>query len=204
MGLLDATEHLGETESESDEEVLARSIRFPSAFALIVDRYESAFLRKAMSYVRSKEEAEDIVQEAFAKIYLHAGKFRTVEGASFKSWAYRILINTSITHYQKRKREGHQSVELEPEHFESLPDTLSQTHEHEELREYVLSVLSRLPDQFARILHLHFVEGKPHKEIADQEGLSVPAVKTRVHRAKKEFRKVAERFDDALTQQSLP
>ncbi|MCP6768921.1 hypothetical protein NL529_29160, partial [Klebsiella pneumoniae] len=61
----------------SDEEVLAASVAHPSLFALLVRKYEAAFLRKAQSIIRDEEEAIDIVQEAFTKIYINAGKFKT-------------------------------------------------------------------------------------------------------------------------------
>jgi len=50
-------------------------------------------------------------------------------------------------------------------------------------------VFSKMPKHLAKVLHLHFIEGSPHKEIAEKEGVSVSAIKTRVHRAKKEFKK---------------
>lgn len=113
------------------------------------------------------------------------------EGASFKSWAYRILLNTVFTRYQKRKRDWSHTAALDPEIYEMLPDLESRTAERAEVSEYILSVLVRLPENFARVLELHFLEGKPQKEIAEMENLSVGAVKTRIHRAKEEFRKVA-------------
>ena len=79
MGLLDDAEI--KLEEQADEEVLRRSIKKPAFFAVLIDRYEDAFLRKAESIVHNREEAEDIVQEAFAKIYQYAGRFVTVEGA---------------------------------------------------------------------------------------------------------------------------
>src|SRR5512146_75715 len=90
----------------SDEELLALSVAHPSLFALLVRKYEEPFLRKARSIVRDEEDAVDVVQEAFTKIYLNAKKFKPQEGASFSSWGYRILINTALTQYQKRKRRG--------------------------------------------------------------------------------------------------
>ncbi|OGG47487.1 hypothetical protein A3D66_00280 [Candidatus Kaiserbacteria bacterium RIFCSPHIGHO2_02_FULL_50_9] len=188
MGLLDDAEI--KLEEQADEEVLRRSIKKPAFFAVLLDRYEDAFLRKAESIVHNREEAEDIVQEAFAKIYQYGGRFVTVEGASFKSWGYKILMNTAFTHYQKRKRQWQETAELDPELYEMLPDRESRQFEKEEMRDYLISVFSRMPEHFARILQFHFLDGLPQKEIAKREDISVGAVKTRIHRAKKEFKKV--------------
>lgn len=172
-----------------DEEILERSITHPSLFAVLVARYQEAFLRKAEGIVRSREEAEDIVQETFTKIYFNARRFKTVEGASFKSWGYKILMNTTFTHYQKLKKKGAAHVELEPEFYETLPDPANYSHE-ETMRDYVASFLSRMPAQLARPLSLHFIDEYSQKEIADMEGTTVSAIKTKIYRAKREFQRL--------------
>jgi|TARA_Y100000310_G_scaffold170442_2_gene170612 RNA polymerase sigma-70 factor (ECF subfamily) len=177
---------------KTDEELLALSVKKPGVFEVLLERYQAAFLRKSLTVVRGKEEAEDIVQETFAKIYLNAARFEKQEGASFKSWGYKILLNTSFTHYQRLKRRAGATAELDPEFYEMLPDVDSRSFEKQEVSDYLVSVFSRMPDHLARALHMHFVEGLPQKDIAKAENSSVSAVKTRIHRAKKEFRKIAE------------
>lgn len=183
---------LDENTERSDEELLAVSVSHPWLFALLVRRYEEAFLRKAQGIVREREEAEDIVQEAFTKIYLNAGKFKKQEGAKFSSWGYRILINTALTHYQKRKRAGLANVALDDEIWALIPDKQLRQFEKTELMDEVASVLSKMPEMFSKALHSFFIEGKSQEEMALEEGVSVGAIKTRVHRAKKEFKKIHE------------
>jgi len=188
-----AMEYLSDEETAQemqDEEVLVASLSHPSLFATLVRKYEEPFLRKAMSIVHSTEGAEDIVQEAFVKIYLNAGKFKKQEGASFSSWGYRILINTALTHYMKNKRERGVRADLEPEIMELIPDKNLKQFEKKEFADEVASVLTRMPPLFASVLNAFFLEGKSQEEIAASEGMSVGAIKTRVHRAKKEFRKI--------------
>jgi len=177
---------------KSDEELLALSVAHPSLFALLVRKYEAAFLRKALSIVRDEEDAVDVVQEAFTKIYLNAKKFKRQEGASFSSWGYRILINTALTQYQKRKRRGQMSAQLDDEIWQLIPDKNLRQFEKKEFIDEVASVLSRMPTPLARALSMFFLEGKSQEEIAKEEGLTVGAVKTRVHRAKAQFKKIHE------------
>jgi len=174
----------------SDEVVLARAVSSPRYFAEILRRYQEPFLRKARTVVYSEEEAEDIVQETFMKIYQYADRFQPQAGASFKSWGYRILMNTAFTRYQKLKKEFVARAPLETEHYESLADLESLQFEQQETRDYVISVLVRLPDHFARVLSLYYLEQKSQSEIAEVEKTSVGAIKTRMHRAKLEFKKV--------------
>ncbi len=173
----------------SDAEVLARSKREPELFALLVRRYESALLRRARTILKSPEDAEEVVQDAFTKMYLYADKYRAQEGAQFSSWAYTILNRVAYTKYRAKSSEWGKRAELTPEHYESLPDARAEFLEDLSLRDEVLVALAKLPETMAKILRLQFIEGKSQEEIAAQERLSIPAIKTRVHRAKKLFKK---------------
>jgi RNA polymerase sigma-70 factor (ECF subfamily) len=171
-----------------DAELLARSKREPELFAVLVRRYEAALLRRAKSILWSPEDAEEVVQDAFTKMYLYADKYHPQEGASFSSWMYTILNRVAYTKYAARRKEGGRRADLEPEHYESLPDARAEFLEDLSIRDEVIAALAKLPDASARILRLQFIEGKTQEEIAASEQLSVPAVKTRVHRAKKLFK----------------
>ncbi|MBC7836603.1 RNA polymerase sigma factor [Acetobacteraceae bacterium] len=182
----------------SDEELLIASLSHPSLFAVLVRKYEEPFLRKAKSIVHEQEEAEDIVQETFTKIYLNAAKFKKQEGASFSSWGYRVLINTALTHYMKRKRKGGREVALDEEIWNLIPDRNLRQFEKKELTDEIASVLVRMSPLFAKALSAFFIDGQTQEEIAKEEGVSVGAIKTRVHRAKTEFRKIYESLKPSI------
>ncbi|MBI4136060.1 MAG: RNA polymerase sigma factor [Candidatus Vogelbacteria bacterium] len=180
----------------TDEEVLALSLKDPQEFKLIVDRYESAFLRKTRTILGQREEVQDVVAETFTKIYFSAGRFRVIPGANFRSWAYRILVNTAISYYNKLKtRRGDLlTAELDPNLF---PDErVAAVRAREEWRDYIASYFHRLPAAAAKILRQFFLEDRSQTEIALAEGISVAAVKTRLHRAKKEFKKSIRQLAD--------
>jgi RNA polymerase sigma-70 factor, ECF subfamily len=171
----------------SDEEVLVRSKGEPWLFAVLLERYQDAFLRRARRIIRSEQDAEDIVQETFTKIYLHSGKFQPQEGARFSSWAYMILTNTSLTRYAKNVRLGRTNASLDPE-FELLLADTNSSAEDRDTQDMVARVLGELPGHFADVLRLFYLERWSHKDIAERTGETVSAVKTRVHRAKQAFR----------------
>jgi len=191
MGLLDSIEIEKKIPELSDEVLLAESLKRPQIFAELFRRYEKAFLRKAETVMKTKEGAEDVVAEVFTKIYAKGNSFVSQGEGSFKSWGYRILMNTAFTHYQKMRRGG--LVEFSEEFEEVFPD-MAQLGEQEQkvLADYVASVFVRMPDSFSSILKKFFIEGKTQEEIANEEGLSVGAVKTRVYRAKEAFRESME------------
>ncbi|MBI4919846.1 RNA polymerase sigma factor [Candidatus Azambacteria bacterium] len=174
-------------ENLKDEEILAASLEKPVYFKILVDRYQEAFTRKALGILKQREEAEDIVQEAFVKIYLHGAKFKKMEGVEFKSWAYKILMNAAISRYRKtnRKRQMESNdpldLELASEHG-NLTENLALTME---TKSTVNNLVSRLPKPLARLVSLYYIEDKSYKEIAAQESITVPALKMKLFRAKK-------------------
>lgn len=174
----------------SDAEVLARSQKEPDLFAVLVRRYEAALLRRARKVLGSPEDAEEAVQDAFTKMYLYADKYHPQEGATFSSWAYTILNRVAYTKYKTKSIERGKRAELLPEHYESLPDARAEFLEDLSVRNEVIAALAKLPETAAKLLRLQFIEGKTQEEIAASEKLSIPAVKTRVHRAKKQFKQV--------------
>ncbi|MEK7209283.1 MAG: sigma-70 family RNA polymerase sigma factor [Patescibacteria group bacterium] len=172
----------------TDEEVLAQAIRDPRQFRLIVDRYESAFLRKAKTILGQREEVKDAVVETFTKIYFNATRFKPVPGANFRSWAYRILFNTTISYYHKLKLRNGDLTTADFDQDLIADERVSRLMERREWRDFIVSYFHRLPAAAAKILRQFFLEDKSQVEIAETLGVSVAVVKTRLHRAKKEFR----------------
>lgn len=181
-----------------DEEVLRLMQEDPALFALLVYRYEEAFLRKVRPILHSKEDAEEVVQDAFTRIYIYADRYQPQEGASFSSWAYAILIRLAFTRYQKLVKHRGRTALLDPEAYERLSEEGTFLDDLG-IRDEVLMALAKLPEQAARVLTLQFLEGKTQEEIAVLEESTVPAVKTRVHRAKKLLRDALEENSKTIT-----
>lgn len=158
-------------------------------FGLLVDRYQRPFLRKASFILRSHDLAEDAVQETFLRIYKYAEKFTERPEASFNSWAYRILTNTCYSFAERKSRESNRTANLE---FGDL-DTLrgGESPASGDAASFVHSVLKRLPHRLSRLLTLYFLEERSYAEISETEKLSLSAVKSGLHRAKKQFKSVA-------------
>lgn len=178
----------------SDEAVLARVQSEPWLFTAILERYQAAFLRKAKSIIFNEQDAEEVVQDAFTKIYINAHKFEIREGAKFSSWAYTILINTALTRYQKCVKEGKRTLLLDPEYMELMGEAKGHSG-FEQDKDAIERILAKLPGHFAHVLRLHYLEHWSHKDIADESGETVGAIKARIHRAKAEFRKESTAVD---------
>ena len=172
----------------TDEEILQRSQSRPWMYAVLLERYQDAFLRKARSILFNELDAEEVVQDAFTKIYVNADKFEPQEGAKFSSWAYRILMNTAFTRYQKLVKEGQRFVNIDPD-FESLIGERALHSGFEDKKDAIERVLIRMPKHFVFVLRLHYLERWSHQDIASETGESVGTIKARIHRAKAAFRK---------------
>ena len=181
------SEQIYENGTIKDEEILTASLIKPALFKILVDRYEEAFIRKAFGILKNHEEAEDTVQETFVKIYLHGKKFKKLEGIEFKSWAYKILVNTAISRYRKVSKKW-QAESADPLDLELASEKNLSTEDivlESETKSVTADLISRLPKPLARLVSLYYIEDKPYKEIAKQESITIPALKMKLFRAKK-------------------
>jgi RNA polymerase sigma-70 factor (ECF subfamily) len=179
---------LGDIQDWEDEEVLMASRAQPWLFATLVERYQEPFLRKARGIVRDPRDAEEIVQDAFTKIYVYADKYEPQSGAKFSSWAYRILMNTAFTRYQKLIKEGQRFTAIDPE-FEQFIGEMKEHSGFAEKRDGIERILERLPEHLAYVLRLHYLERWSQEDIASETGENVGTIKARIHRAKAAFKK---------------
>lgn len=171
---------------KKDEEILWASQKTPGLFAVLVDKYQAAFLRAALRIIKNKEEAEDIVQDSFVKIYRNAKKFKKEEGIEFKSWAYRVVINTALSAYRKLKKREFIRDSYEEETLENIP-AQSNFGNDIGIKHLIHSVLEDLPEETRTVLTAHYLEDKSYEIIAKEKKISVAALKTRLHRARKSF-----------------
>ena len=192
MGFLENTT----PETMPEEEILKKSIANPRLFGILIDRYQVAFLRKAQGIVRSPEEAEDITQEAFTKIYLNAGKFQKLPGIEFKSWAWRILVNTALTHYRRIKKSFGDVSYLDEilakgedaEHGLPIENQIDKEQREAWVREAIVD----LPEEAAALLREHYLNDRPYEEIARSRGLTIGALKMKLFRARKGLKDILE------------
>ncbi|MBV9349823.1 MAG: RNA polymerase sigma factor [Patescibacteria group bacterium] len=177
-------------QGKTDEELLALSLSHPKAFEELIFRYQAQFLARAQAILKTRDAAEDAVQDTFVRIYRFAPRFKGEHG-SFRAWSLTILMNVARTHYRKGSRDREEVALLDPEHYESLPGPdVTESADAVYAKEVLAKALPKVSKEAARILTLAYLKDLPYKEIATELDISVPAVKTRVHRAKAEMRKI--------------
>ncbi|MDX2152145.1 MAG: sigma-70 family RNA polymerase sigma factor [Bryobacteraceae bacterium] len=147
----------------------------------------------ALRIVRSHEDAEDVAQDSLWSALRHLSSFR--EEASFRSWLHRIVINHSLMLLRRRKATGSQEAMPVDEVLDlaSAWRTPEELLRDKECHELVTEGMSRLHNRYSTVLHLFAGEGRSIYEIADSEGLSISAVKSRLHRGRALLRRAVGR-----------
>jgi len=175
-----------------DEEILKLSYRNPSKFGALFDRHHKRFLRIANQNLRSKEDAEDVVQETFVKIYKHGKKF-SESGGKFVAWSNTILKNCMADQINKYK-----NIPVSfTEEMEAMTPSLDQEEIlKEQNKSYVQFVLNKIGGATAEIINLRYVLGKSFKEIAKTLNIKSSAARVRVHRSKKAFMQIYNQYNN--------
>ena len=171
-----------------DEILLEQAISNPEVFSVLVDRYRQSF-RRISRKILGIDDAEDAVQEAFVRMYIHANKYKKKDNIKFSSWAYSILVRVCYTIYSKNKRRA--SFNIDQEIIDEIEDvSIKDIREYGFDRDYLLSLISKLPLILKRTLELYVFDNKSEKEIAMIEGVSYGVVRTRISRAKDKLREL--------------
>ena len=161
-----------------------------AAFAALVNEYSRKIYRLAKNITQNDEDAEDVLQEAFLKAYEHLSGF---QGASkFYTWIVRIAVNESLMKLRKRKGDRFVSLDEPVETGEDMvkreiavwEDNPEQRYSREEMQQILDDAVESLKPDFRTVFMLRDIEELSTEETAETLGISVPAVKSRLLRAR--------------------
>ena len=179
------------------------------AFSELVRRYEGKIFRLAQHVTQNREDAEDVLQETFMKAYEHLDQFQG--NSKFYTWIVRIAVNQALMKLRRRKTD--RSVSLD-EAIDTGEDTVvreiaawdedpEDRYSREELGKILDTAVQSLDPPYRTVFQLRDIDELSTEETAEALGLSVPAVKSRLLRARLQLREKLTRFfkrkgDDAF------
>jgi len=163
-------------------------------FEKLVQRYDRNVFRIAQHITQNREDAEDVVQDAFLKAYENLPSFQ--EQSKFYTWLVRIAVNEALMRLRRRRPERMVSLDEEVKTEEdSMPREVAdwspnpeQQYTQAELRDILTKTIQGLPSSFRTVFVLRDVEGLSTEETAEALDLSIPAVKSRLLRARLQLR----------------
>jgi RNA polymerase sigma-70 factor, ECF subfamily len=161
-----------------------------SEFKLLVMPYSDRIYRMAYRLMGNREEAEDIVQEVYLKLWglrKELDKYNSIEALSI-----RIARNLCLDNLRRRKT-NQEAMKLEMVKGEVYSDTPAESLERKEEKEVVLSLIASLPEPQRSLVHLRHIEGKEYDEIASMVNMNVNAIRVSISRARKQMREMLEK-----------
>ena len=143
----------------------------------LYDKYAAKMYGIALRYAHSQEDAKDILQDGFVKVYKNLSKYKGT--GSFEGWMRRIMVNTAIEHYRKKNN----TYEINEVHEEAVTDK-ELTALDKLAADDIVKMISELPNGYRTVFNLFAVEGYAHKEIAEMLNISEGTSKSQFARAK--------------------
>ena len=171
-----------------DEEILKGCIKKdPRAQKLLYEKYSRGLMGVCMRFTGNRDEAEDVLQEGFVKIFLNIGNYQAK--SSLIAWMRRILINTAITMYHKNLKHRHH-YDVDDFREKTVADTAwdGAEYTHEEL----FNIIKELPAGYRMVFNLYAIEGYKHKEIAEKMNIDINTSKSQYSRAKRHIQGMLE------------
>ncbi len=155
------------------------------AFKELYERFKDKVYNTSLSYCQSPQDAEEITQEVFTKIFTKAHQFKA--SSSVSTWIYRITINTSINHLKRNQIKPFISF------YDKADKTIDFIHpgvllERQEESKLLFSLIDTLPESQKTAFILSYIEHLPRKEVADIMNTSLKSVESLLQRAKKKLR----------------
>jgi RNA polymerase sigma-70 factor (ECF subfamily) len=151
-------------------------------FTLLVDRHLSAVKRQVISMVRNNTDADDLVQEVLLKVWRNLSTFRSE--ASFRTWMTRVAINEVLQSYRRQRYHSCCLPADDLDTFASVCDTPHQYLSRAETSNRVRRAVAKLPDKYRQVLVLREFDQLSLRETAKSLQASIPAVKSRLFRAR--------------------
>jgi RNA polymerase sigma-70 factor (ECF subfamily) len=155
----------------------------------LFDRYSGLFMSICCRYVKDTDEAKDVLQEGFVKIFQKMSSYEST--GSFEGWMKRTVVNTCLDHLRKTKK-FEANVDLDNvSYLEPINEKVTSHLAHQDL----LNLIQELPDGYRTVFNMYAIEGYAHREIADEMGISENTSKSQYRKAKLQLQEAIKKLE---------
>lgn len=177
----------------SDEDLLKGCLEGKAtAQKALYDQNAGKMMSICLRYMRSAEDAQDVLQEAFIKVFKNIDSYKG--NGPLGGWIRRIVINTALIHLRRDKK---WSFKEEINEVQGLametPDALDKMSAEE-----LMKVIEQMPDGYRTVFNLYAIEGYKHKEIAEQLGITESTSKTQYRKARNHIQKLIKELEETI------
>lgn len=155
----------------------------------LFDKFAPKMMGVVLRYVNDRERANDVLQDAFIKVFQHLTSFK--KDGSLEGWIRRIVVNTALDYLRRNKKYlGHVEINDISIDVSKNSDAVGKLEE-----ESLLNIIQTLPDGYRMVFNLYAIEGYSHKEIGKQLGITENTSKSQYSRAKSAIQKLLEKYN---------
>ncbi len=170
----------------SDQEILDSVIRGNQAdYSIIIDRYKNKAFSLLKRMLKNEQDAEETLQDCFLKAYNSLSSFKGE--AKFSTWFYRIVYNTALTKLSSKKRKTENEMSSVDDHFDLKSDYDFRSSERKDLSVFVNDLVNQLPERFATVINLYYLNEMSCEEISKILETNVKVVLHRSRNALKDI-----------------
>jgi RNA polymerase sigma factor (sigma-70 family) len=158
------------------------------AYDLLYKSYAKGMFGICLRYTRCKDDAQDVLQEAFIKVFVHREKFQTNQ--SIGAWIKTITINSALTYIKQNYKFTLVENEMK---FDEIQQEQEEPRDLKEMQQKLMGILNQLPDGYRTVFNLYVIDNLTHKEIADYLEISENTSKSQLFKAKKMIQAIVEK-----------
>ncbi len=167
-----------------------------SDFEILVNKYKNRAFSLLCNMLKNSMEAEEVLQDSFLKAYYGLKNFKY--DAKFSTWFYRIVYNTALSRLSAKKRKIEKEMISMDNEYEIEDKLVIDSQENKDVSEFISRIINKLPEQYATVITMFYIEGMSCEEISEITNRSVSNIKVLLYRSRNALRDIVLKNNLAL------
>lgn len=164
-----------------------------SDFSILIDRYKNKAFSLLKRMIKNEMEAEEVLQDCFLKAFKGLNSFK--KESKFSTWFYKIVYNTALTKISSKKRKVETEMTSLEQHFDLKSEVNYGIAEKEDISNFINKIIDKLPENYAAVTNLFYLEGMSCEEISETMNISLSNVKVMLYRSRNQLKDIIVKND---------